>query len=89
MGGADVHTPLGVQRRATLGRLVTAIAVIPPIALLPVLFILFGLGETAKVALTLIANSWGIMLRVALPQAMIRLIAADFGPGYRIFLVRR
>ena len=91
--------------RATLGPLVTAIAVIPPIALLPILFIVFGLGETAKVALivigvapfmirdvaghiaalpreqvikalTLGANSWGVMLRVALPQAMPRLIEA-------------
>ena len=40
--------------RATFGPLVTAIAVIPPIALLPILFIVFGLGETAKVALIVI-----------------------------------
>jgi len=40
--------------RATLGALVTTIAVIPPIALLPILFIIFGLGETAKVALIVI-----------------------------------
>lgn len=40
--------------RATFGALVTAIAVIPPIALLPILFIAFGLGETAKVALIVI-----------------------------------
>ena len=40
--------------RATFGPLVTAIAVIPPIALLPILFIAFGLGETAKVALIVI-----------------------------------
>jgi NitT/TauT family transport system permease protein len=39
--------------RATFGPLVTAIAVIPPIALLPILFIV-GLGETAKVALIVI-----------------------------------
>ena len=37
--------------RATFGPLVTSVAVIPPIALLPILFIAFGLGETAKVAL--------------------------------------
>lgn len=104
--------------RATLGPLVTAIAVIPPIALLPILFIVFGLGETAKVALivvgvapfmirdvaghvaalpreqvvkalTLGANSWGVMLRVALPQAMPRLIAAlrlSLGPAW-VFLI--
>ena len=37
--------------RATFGPIVTIIALIPPIALLPILFIVFGLGETAKVAL--------------------------------------
>lgn len=40
--------------RATLGMTVTSIAVIPPIALLPILFIVFGLGETAKVALIVV-----------------------------------
>lgn len=40
--------------RATFGMTVTSIAVIPPIALLPILFIIFGLGETAKVALIVI-----------------------------------
>ena len=104
--------------RATFGPLVTAIAVIPPIALLPILFIVFGLGETAKVALivvgiapymirdvaghitalpreqiakalTLGANSWQIMLRIALPQAMPRLIEAlrlSLGPAW-VFLI--
>lgn len=40
--------------RATFGPLVTTLAVIPPIALLPVLFIVFGLGETAKVMLIVV-----------------------------------
>jgi len=40
--------------RATFGMTVTSIAVVPPIALLPILFIVFGLGETAKVALIVI-----------------------------------
>jgi NitT/TauT family transport system permease protein len=40
--------------RATFGPLVTGIAVIPPIALLPILFIVFGLGEAAKVALIVV-----------------------------------
>lgn len=40
--------------RATFAPLVTAIAVIPPIALLPMLFIALGLGETAKVALIVV-----------------------------------
>ncbi len=104
--------------RATFGPLVTAIAVIPPIALLPILFIVFGLGETAKVALivvgiapfmirdlaghitalpreqvvkalTLGASSWQLLLRVALPQAMPRLIAGlrlSLGPAW-VFLI--
>lgn len=40
--------------RGLFGPLITAIAVIPPIAVLPVLFILLGLGETAKIALIVI-----------------------------------
>jgi NitT/TauT family transport system permease protein len=104
--------------RATFGPLVTGIAVIPPIALLPILFIAFGLGETSKVALifigiapfmirdvaahivalpreqivkaqTLGASSWQLALRVALPQAMPRLIQAvrlSLGPAW-VFLI--
>jgi NitT/TauT family transport system permease protein len=104
--------------RATFGPLVTTIAVIPPIALLPILFIIFGLGEAAKVALivigilpfmirdiaahvealpaeqlvkaqTLGASSWQLALRVALPQAMPRLIQAvrlSLGPAW-VFLI--
>ncbi len=104
--------------RATFGPLVTGIAVIPPIALLPILFIALGLGETAKVALivigiapvmvrdiaahvaalpaeqlvkaqTLGASSWQIMIRVALPQAMPRLIQTvrlALGPAW-VFLI--
>ena len=37
--------------RATLGPIVTLIAVIPPIAVLPILFIALGLGEASKIAL--------------------------------------
>ena len=104
--------------RATFGPLVTGIAVIPPIALLPILFVALGLGETAKVALivigiapvmirdvaghvgalpreqlakaqTLGAGSWQILIRVALPQAMPRLIQAlrlALGPAW-VFLI--
>jgi NitT/TauT family transport system permease protein len=104
--------------RATFGPTVTTIAVIPPIALLPILFIALGLGETAKVALivigilplmirdiaahvealpaeqlikaqTLGASSWQLALRVALPQAMPRLIQAvrlSLGPAW-VFLI--
>jgi NitT/TauT family transport system permease protein len=104
--------------RATFGPLVTGIAVIPPIALLPILFIALGLGETAKIALivlgiapamlrdiaghvaalpreqivkaqTLGAGSWQIMIRVALPQAMPRLLQVvrlSLGPAW-VFLI--
>ncbi|WP_084583335.1 ABC transporter permease [Sphingomonas azotifigens] len=104
--------------RATFGALVTTIAVIPPIALLPILFIVFGLGDTAKVALivigvtpflirdladhitaipqeqlikaqTLGASSWQLALRVALPQALPRLIAGirlSLGPAW-VYLI--
>jgi NitT/TauT family transport system permease protein len=89
--------------RAGLGPLIAAIAVIPPVAVLPILFIIFGLGETAKIMLifvgltpfmtrdlaafvaaipeeqlvkaqTLGASTWIVALRVALPQALPRLI---------------
>ncbi len=104
--------------RATFGGLVTTVAVIPPIALLPILFIVFGLGETAKVALivigiapflirdladhvaalpaeqlikaqTLGASSWQLALRVALPQALPRLISGlrlSLGPAW-VYLI--
>ncbi|MBP7648710.1 MAG: ABC transporter permease [Phenylobacterium sp.] len=89
--------------RASLGPLVATISVIPPIAVLPILFIVFGLGETSKIVLifvgitpvmvrdlathvaaipeeqivkaqTLGASTWLTLLRVALPQALPRLI---------------
>jgi NitT/TauT family transport system permease protein len=104
--------------RSSFGGLVATIAVIPPIAVLPILFIIFGLGETAKVALivigitpglvrdlgahvaalpseqlikaqTLGANSWQLTLRVALPQALPRLIdivRLQLGPAW-VFLI--
>lgn len=104
--------------RAALGPLVTVIAVIPPIAVLPILFIALGLGEASKVALiaigiapfmirdlaghvaalpteqlikaqTLGASSWQLTLRVALPQALPRLIDSlrlSMGPAW-VFLI--
>jgi len=104
--------------RAALGPLVTIIAVIPPIAVLPILFIALGLGEASKVALiavgiapymirdlaghvsglpaeqfikaqTLGASTWQLTLRVALPQALPRLIDSlrlSMGPAW-VFLI--
>ncbi len=40
--------------RATFAPIVATIAVIPPIAILPILFIVFGLGETSKIILIVI-----------------------------------
>lgn len=104
--------------RAGLGPLVAAISVIPPIAVLPILFIVFGLGETSKIVLifvgvtpfmvrdmashvsaipeeqivkaqTLGASTWLVALKVALPQAMPRLINSlrfSLGPAW-VFLI--
>jgi NitT/TauT family transport system permease protein len=104
--------------RANLGPLVGTIAVIPPVAVLPILFIIFGLGETSKIVLifvgltpfmirdlaahvaaipeeqivkaqTLGASTWIVALRVALPQALPRLIASlrfSLGPAW-VFLI--
>jgi NitT/TauT family transport system permease protein len=103
---------------AGLSPLVAVISMIPPMAILPVLFIVFGLGELSKVVLivigiapflvrdlamtvaaipseqivkaqTLGASTWQLMLRVALPQAMPRLIEAlrlSIGPAF-LFLI--
>lgn len=104
--------------RASLGPLVATIAVIPPIAVLPILFIVFGLGETSKIVLifvgltpfmvrdlashvsaipeeqlikaqTLGANTLVVALRLALPQALPRLIESlrySLGPAW-VFLI--
>jgi NitT/TauT family transport system permease protein len=40
--------------RASIGPLVAAISVVPPIAILPILFIALGLGEASKIALIVI-----------------------------------
>jgi NitT/TauT family transport system permease protein len=104
--------------RAALGPLVSAIAVVPPVAMLPILFIIMGLGETSKIMLifigltpfmvrdlasavaaipeeqlvkaqTLGANTWVVALRVALPQALPRLIESlrfSLGPAW-VFLI--
>lgn len=104
--------------RSALGPIVAVIAVIPPIAVLPILFIALGLGEASKIALiaigiapymirdlaghvaglpaeqmvkaqTLGASSWQLTLRVALPQALPRLIESlrlSMGPAW-VFLI--
>lgn len=91
--------------RAGLSPLLTVISMVPPLAILPILFIVLGLDELSKVMLivigvtpllardlehtgraipaellikaqTLGANSWTVVLRVALPQMLARLLVS-------------
>ena len=54
--GAALGVTLGVLPyvRATLAPFVAAVSLIPPLAILPILFIVVGLGEFAKIALIVI-----------------------------------
>jgi NitT/TauT family transport system permease protein len=104
--------------RATLSPFLAAISMVPPLAILPILFIVFGLDEVSKVMLivigvtpmlardleqyareipqetlikaqTLGANSWTLVLRVALPQLLARLLLSlrlSLGPAW-LFLI--
>jgi NitT/TauT family transport system permease protein len=47
--------------RETLGAFIAALSMVPPLALLPILFIVFGLGELAKVVLIVIGITPFIM----------------------------
>ncbi|SEQ53484.1 NitT/TauT family transport system permease protein [Solimonas aquatica] len=103
---------------ATFSPLMAVISMVPPMAILPILFIAFGLDELSKVMLIIIgvapclirdlalkvsqlpkeqlvkaqtlgASTWQVMLRVALPQAMPRLIESTrlmLGPAF-LFLI--
>ena len=104
--------------RWLLAPLVAVLSMIPPMALLPILFIVFGLGELSKEVLIVIgvapclvrdlslavgklpreqmvkaqslgASTWQVLLRVALPQSMPRLIESlrlSLGPAF-LFLI--
>jgi NitT/TauT family transport system permease protein len=52
--------------RATLASLVAALSMIPPLAILPILFIVAGLGETAKISLIVIGVAPCIARDIAL-----------------------
>lgn len=103
---------------ALFAPLIAILSMIPAMALLPILFIVFGLGELSKVTLivlgvtpflvrdlalavgalpqeqmvkaqTLGASTWQVLLRVALPQALPRLIESlrlSLGPAF-LFLI--
>ncbi|PWG65719.1 ABC transporter permease [Sediminicurvatus halobius] len=113
-----ILTGLLPYARAGLSPVVKAFSLIPPLSVLPILFITFGLGEAAKVMLivfgitpfmtrdlqqrtleipeeqlikaqTLGASSGQILLRVALPQILPRLIESvrlGLGPAW-LFLI--
>lgn len=104
--------------KSTFDPFVGVLSMIPPLAVLPILFIAFGLGELSKVVLiivgiapfltrdvafrvrelpeellvkaqTLGASSWQILLRVAGPMVLPRLIGAlrlSLGPAW-LFLI--
>jgi NitT/TauT family transport system permease protein len=55
--------------RATLAPFVAAFSLIPPLAILPILFIVAGLGELAKVLLIIIGVAPIIVRDVALRTA--------------------
>lgn len=62
--------------RAGLAPFVAALSMIPPLAILPILFIVFGLGETSKVALIVIGTAPFLIRDVAqrvleIPQELI------------------
>ncbi|MFD1702825.1 ABC transporter permease [Methylopila henanensis] len=118
--GLTLGVALGILPafNAAGGSLVAVISMVPPMAILPILFIIFGLGELSKVALivigvappivrdiamtvqaipveqlvkaqTLGASTWQTVLRVALPQALPRLIEVvrlQIGPAF-LFLI--
>ena len=51
---------------ATFGPFVAALSMVPPLALLPILFIVMGLGEASKIALIVIGTSLKLIRDVAL-----------------------
>jgi NitT/TauT family transport system permease protein len=55
--------------RAGLAPLIAVLSMIPPMAILPILFIMLGLGETAKIALIVIGIAPFLMRDVALRAA--------------------
>ena len=53
------HRLPAARSRASLAPFVAAISLIPPITILPILFIIFGLGETSKVMLIVLGTAPG------------------------------
>jgi NitT/TauT family transport system permease protein len=68
VSGLVIGVALGVipYLRATFSSLVAVLSMIPPLAILPILFIVLGLGETAKIALIVIGVAPCIARDIAL-----------------------
>ncbi len=68
-----IGIPLGFlpYLRSFLGPFVAAISLIPPLAVLPILFILFGLGETSKIVLIVFGVAPFLTRDIALAVAAI------------------
>lgn len=73
-----IGVPIGIipKMRSFLGSFIATLSLIPPITVLPILFIVFGLGEISKIMLIVIGTSLIMIRSVAqavseLPQEMI------------------
>jgi NitT/TauT family transport system permease protein len=71
MAGLFLGVAIGVlpYLRATVAPFVTAVSLIPPLAVLPILFIVVGLGELAKVTLIIIGVAPVLVRDLALRTA--------------------
>ncbi len=52
--------------RATFGPFVAVCSMVPPLSLLPILFIVMGLGEAAKITLIVIGTTWKLIRDIAM-----------------------
>ncbi len=73
-----IGVPIGIipKMRSFLASFVATLSLIPPITILPILFIVFGLGETSKIMLIVIGTSLVMIRSIAqgvseLPEEMI------------------
>lgn len=73
-----IGVPIGIipKMRSFLASFIATLSLIPPITILPILFIIFGLGETSKIMLIVIGTALIMIRSVAqsvseLPEEMI------------------
>ena len=60
------HRPAAAHAGATLGPFVAVLSMVPPLALLPILFIVMGLGEASKITLIVIGTTLKLIRDLAL-----------------------